>query len=127
MLLLPRSIAKGDLQADQVQLRLKPLLEVRSHNFIVALPKVTTLLGKWFAKGTNLSGGGYNALPRAFLRRAQIVSDEPTSAMDSWAEADWHRFRTLANGRTAPSSLIVSPGDACRHNSRYAQCDCGIR
>jgi len=43
------------------------------------------------------------ALARAFVRQAQIiVLDEPTSAMDSWAEADWlERFRTLTNGRTA--------------------------
>src|SRR5262249_8465941 len=28
--------------------------------------------------------------------------DEPTSAMDSWAEAEWmRRFRSLAEGRTA--------------------------
>jgi ATP-binding cassette subfamily B protein len=42
------------------------------------------------------------ALARAFLRRASIlILDEPTSAMDSWAEADWlTRFRRLAAGRT---------------------------
>ena len=31
-----------------------------------------------------------------------VVLDEPTSAMDSWAEADWlARFRSLVAGRTA--------------------------
>ena len=47
------------------------------------------------------------ALARAFMRRAPlIILDEPTSAMDSWAESDWlRRFRTLAAGRTA---LIVT-------------------
>ena len=35
-----------------------------------------------------------------------MILDEPTSAMDSWAEADWMaRFRTLAAGRTA---LIIT-------------------
>ena len=42
-------------------------------------------------------------LARAFLRQAPlIIMDEPTSAMDSWAEGDWMaRFRSLAAGRTA--------------------------
>jgi ATP-binding cassette subfamily B protein len=64
-----------------------------------------TMLGKWFAHGTQLSVGEWQriALARAFLRRADIlVLDEPTSFMDSWAEAEWlDRFRRLAKGRTA--------------------------
>ena len=64
-----------------------------------------TRLGTWFAGGVELSVGEWQciALARAFLRRAPvIVLDEPTSAMDSWAEADWlRRFRSLADGRTA--------------------------
>ncbi|MFO1421379.1 MAG: ABC transporter ATP-binding protein [Candidatus Competibacteraceae bacterium] len=63
-----------------------------------------TVLGKWFG-GAELSVGEWQrlALARAFLRRsALLILDEPTSAMDSWAEADWlARFRALAAGRTA--------------------------
>lgn len=63
-----------------------------------------TLLGKWFAEGTELSGGEWQrlALARAFLRQAPaILLDEPTSAMDSWSEADWfERLRELAQDRT---------------------------
>lgn len=71
-----------------------------------SLPKgYETLLGKWFVDGTGLSGGEWQrvALARAFLRRTEIILlDEPTSAMDSWAEAEWlDRFRTLVQGRTA--------------------------
>ena len=62
-------------------------------------------LGKWFANGTELSVGEWQriALARAFLRQAPIILlDEPTSAMDSWAEAEWmRRFRRLVEGRTA--------------------------
>jgi len=61
-------------------------------------------LGTWFEGGTDLSAGEWQriALARAFLRRAPIVVlDEPTSAMDSWAEADWlARFEALSVGRT---------------------------
>lgn len=64
-----------------------------------------TLLGKWFAGGTELSVGEWQriALARAFLRQAPImILDEPTSALDPWAEADWlQRFRKLAAGKTA--------------------------
>jgi ATP-binding cassette subfamily B protein len=76
------------------------------HEAIMRLPQgYDSLLGKWFPGGAELSGGEWQrlALARAFLRRAQlIILDEPTSAMDPWAEFDWlERFRTLANGRTA--------------------------
>jgi ATP-binding cassette subfamily B protein len=64
-----------------------------------------TRLGKWFDGGTDLSAGEWRriALARAFLRQSPIiVLDEPTSFMDSWAQADWlTRFRTLTRGRTA--------------------------
>lgn len=66
------------------------------------------VLGKWFG-GAELSGGEWQrlALARAFLRSADlIILDEPTSAMDSWAEADWlARFRQLVAGKTA---LIIT-------------------
>jgi ATP-binding cassette subfamily B protein len=63
------------------------------------------LLGRRFENGAELSSGEWQriALARAFLRKAPvIVLDEPTSAMDPWAESDWlRRFRVLAEGRTA--------------------------
>ncbi len=72
---------------------------------IARLPKgYENVLGNWFEGGTELSVGEWQriALARAFLRRAPIiVLDEPTSAMDPWAEADWlQRFQDLAQGRT---------------------------
>jgi len=72
---------------------------------VARLPKgYDNLLGKWFEGGAELSVGEWQrlALARAFLRQSPIiVLDEPTSAMDPWAEADWlARFRRLASGRT---------------------------
>ncbi len=67
-----------------------------------------TVLGKWFG-GAELSVGEWQrlALARAFFRDASIiVLDEPTSAMDSWAEAEWlARFRELSAGHTV---LIIT-------------------
>jgi ATP-binding cassette subfamily B protein len=76
------------------------------HEIIARLPRgYDTVLGKWFADGTELSGGEWQriALARAFFRKPSIVIlDEPTSAMDSWAEAEWlARFRELVQGQTA--------------------------
>jgi ATP-binding cassette subfamily B protein len=73
---------------------------------IASLPRgYETLLGRWFVEGVELSVGEWQrlALARAFFRPAPVILlDEPTSAMDSWAEADWlRRFRSLAAGRTA--------------------------
>ena len=75
-------------------------------DFISRLPNgYETLLGKIHADGVELSGGEWQrlALARAYLRRAPIILlDEPTSFIDSWAEADWfRRFAKLAQGKTA--------------------------
>lgn len=68
-----------------------------------------TLLGRWFAGGTELSGGEWQrmSLARAFFRKAPfVILDEPTSFMDSWAENEWlSRFQAMAAGRTA---LIIT-------------------
>jgi len=81
-----------------------------AQSLIDRLPNgIDTLLGSWFSGGTELSGGEWQriSLARAVLRDARILLlDEPTSAMDSWAETDWvNRFRDLAQGRTA---VIIS-------------------
>jgi ATP-binding cassette subfamily B protein len=63
------------------------------------------MLGRWFKKGTELSGGQWQkiALARAFMRNAPIlILDEPTSALDAQAEYDvFTRFRHLTEGKTA--------------------------
>jgi ATP-binding cassette subfamily B protein len=68
-----------------------------------------TVLGRRFAQGVDLSMGQWQAiaLARAFFRKADIVLlDEPLSALDARAEAEWfERVRELLRGKVA---LIVS-------------------
>lgn len=63
-----------------------------------------TMLGHWFEKGVDLSGGEWQkvALARAFMRNALIlILYEPTSALDAQAEHDiFQRFRQLTANRT---------------------------
>ncbi len=105
------NIALGDLAAkpseDEIE---KAARGAGADEIVQRLPEgYDNLLGKWFKGGTELSVGEWQriALSRAFLREAPIIIlDEPTSAMDPWAEDDWlDRFRRLARGRTA---LIIT-------------------
>ena len=73
---------------------------------IAKLPEeYQTMLGKWFDKGQQLSGGEWQkiALARAFMRDAQLlILDEPTSALDAEAEYEvFKRFRDLTAGKSA--------------------------
>ena len=101
------NVLYGDLNAAPSDEEFGNAIRAAGADEIVArLPnEEQTLLGRWFAGGTELSVGEWQriALARAFLRHAPIIIlDEPTSALDPWAEADWlERFRELAVGRTA--------------------------
>jgi ATP-binding cassette, subfamily B, bacterial len=101
------NITLGDIQAASQTDRVTAAAQAAGiHDKITTLPQgYHTRLGKLFADGTDLSGGQWQrlALARAFFRQAPlIILDEPTSAMDPWAESDWlQRFRKLAQGRTA--------------------------
>jgi ATP-binding cassette subfamily B protein len=101
-----QNIAFGELAAHPSKGRVMEAARAAgAHELIMKLPEAyETMLGKWFG-GAELSTGEWQrvALARAFLRQAPVlILDEPTSAMDSWAEADWmSRFRALADGRTA--------------------------
>ena len=77
---------------------------------IARLPRgYETVLGVWLRGGVDLSVGEWQrlALARTYLRRASVLLlDEPTSAMDPWAEAEWlERLRAVARGRT---TIIVT-------------------
>jgi ATP-binding cassette, subfamily B, bacterial len=64
-----------------------------------------TMLGRWFDKGNELSGGQWQkiALSRAFMRDGEVlVLDEPTSALDAEREYEiFQRFRELTEGKIA--------------------------
>lgn len=104
------NIAFGDLDTNPDKERIEAAAKASGADAPISrLPRgYDAVLGKWFG-GAELSGGEWQrlALARAFLRKADlIILDEPTSAMDSWAEADWlARFRELVSGRTA---LIIT-------------------
>ena len=77
---------------------------------IRALPQgYDTMLGKWFERGHDLSGGEWQkvALARAFMRDAEVlVLDEPTASLDALNEyAIFQRFRELTDNKIA---LIIS-------------------
>jgi ATP-binding cassette subfamily B protein len=67
--------------------------------------KYETMLGRWFEKGSELSGGQWQkiALSRAFMRDgAVLVLDEPTAALDAEREYEiFQRFRELTAGKIA--------------------------
>lgn len=68
-----------------------------------------TMLGRWFEKGHELSGGQWQkmALGRAFMRDGEVlVLDEPTAALDAEREYEiFQRFRELTAGKIA---LLIS-------------------
>lgn len=77
-----------------------------AHSAISQLTKgYDAMLGRWFEKGVELSGGQWQkiALARAFMRAAPLlILDEPTSALDAEAEYEiFTRFRELTSGKTA--------------------------
>ena len=104
------NIALGSLEEASDAQRIETAARAAGVDSIIRrLPQdYETVLGKWFG-GTELSVGEWQrlALARAFFRDAAvIVLDEPTNAMDSWAETEWlGRFRGLTAGHT---TLIIT-------------------
>jgi ATP-binding cassette subfamily B protein len=76
-----------------------------AEQMIAQLPQgYDTPLSTWLENGAELSIGEWQriALARGFCREAPIfLMDEPTSAMDPWAESEWGRnLREVVTGRT---------------------------
>lgn len=102
-----QSIAMGDLASNPSPAEIVAAARsAGADELIERLPRgYESQLGTAFADGVELSGGEWHRIStaRAYIRRSPIILlDEPTSMMDSWAEAEWfERFRALARGRTA--------------------------
>lgn len=101
-----QNIAFGDLGASNIDSIRTAAIESGADPIIQKLSRTyDTQLGKWFMAGTDLSLGEWQrvAMARAFTRKAPIIIlDEPTSAMDPWAEMQWaEHFREIVRGRTA--------------------------
>ena len=102
------NIRFGNIDPQERDSRVTPeqaAMSAGAHPFIQALPHgYDTQLGRWFVSGNELSVGQWQrvGLARTFFRPAPIIIlDEPTSAMDPWAEIEWgHRFREFAKNRT---------------------------
>jgi ATP-binding cassette subfamily B protein len=102
------NIRFGDLRLTDFEFSsaLEKIADVSGLNEITArLPhNYDTQLGRGFLDATELSVGEWQrlALARATVRQAQIlILDEPTSAMDPWAELRWaERLHEIAANRT---------------------------
>ncbi len=105
------NIGFGQIKALEDQPRIDSAAERGGASEVVdSLPqKYETMLGHWFERGNDLSGGQWQkmALGRAFMREAEVlVLDEPTSALDAEREYEiFQRFRELTAGRIA---LLIS-------------------
>jgi ATP-binding cassette subfamily B protein len=96
-------------QIDQLddQARLDSSAERGGADEVLAeLPEgMDTMLGRWFDKGHELSGGQWQkiALSRAFMRDGEVlVLDEPTAALDAEREYEiFQRFHDLTAGKIA--------------------------
>ncbi|MFD7656858.1 ABC transporter ATP-binding protein [Actinosynnema sp. NPDC059797] len=101
------NVGLGDVgRVEDAKAVLEALARADALDLLKDLPQgPDTVLGRWFGRGTELSGGQWQrlALARAFMREdaGLVVMDEPSSALDARAEADlFARLGELTAGRT---------------------------
>ena len=101
------NIGFGQIDRLDDQERLRSSAERGGADEVLAeLPEgMETMLGRWFNKGHELSGGQWQkiALSRAFMRDGEVlVLDEPTAALDAEREYEiFQRFHDLTAGKIA--------------------------
>ncbi|MBC8076897.1 MAG: ABC transporter ATP-binding protein, partial [Chloroflexales bacterium] len=104
---LRENIGYGQISAIDDEARITSASQRGGADSVVAdLPEgYETMLGKWFDKGHELSGGQWQkvALGRAFMRDGEVlVLDEPTAALDAEREYEiFQRFHELTEGKIA--------------------------
>jgi len=91
---LQENIALGDIYREINNKEMDNAVKfVGAENIVNKLPKgYSTLLGKWFEDGVQLSGGEWLkiGLARAYYRDSQfLILDEPTAALDTKAEREF--------------------------------------
>lgn len=101
------NIGFGQVQALEDRPRIRGAAHKSGADAVIeALPEgYETTLGRWFARGRELSGGEWQkiALGRAFMRDCEVlVLDEPTAALDAENELlVFQQFRELTAERMA--------------------------
>ena len=107
LLLAEENIAVGRIEERHNQLKIREAAQKSSANKVIEkLPDgYQQMIGRWFKRGTNLSGGEWQkiAIARAYMRDAQLlILDEPTAALDARAEHEvFRRFVELTYDKCA--------------------------
>jgi ATP-binding cassette subfamily B protein len=105
------NIELGDLAQEMSQTKIESAAQASGTDTIIEhlTDGYESLLGTWFPGGTDLSIGEWQriALARTFFRKAPVILlDEPTSAMDPWAESDW--LKRLLKATAGQTVVIIT-------------------